>query len=275
MVGPKQRIRAARELWQKDLKEDAAALIFIATAGVSRMRRPREDGHSDRAAFTGFVCDEIVSITNGATCTPLRFPSTTQLPGIRTTENVPLEDIFYATWRCVMIHEARWPDEVYLTPTRTDSEYRTCIELPPDGRVGLPEEWILGLALAVESAIEVVLPDVDSFPVYCVLSGPVDDLGSNQFQFIDGQTKVPRVNVRNQQAIPLFSDEGAMKRFTEFCEIPDLFIGVLPDSQALRGFVERGDATDRFVFNTVPEERLPSSYSRESLLNQLSEIDGA
>ena len=174
-----------------------------------------------------------------------------------------------------MIHEARWPDEVLLTATRADSDYRTCIQVSPDGRLGLPEEWILGLAFAIENAAEVLLPSILSFPIYCVLSGPVEDLGSNMFQLKDGETKVPKVNVRNQQAVPLFSDETAMKEFTEFCDIPALFIGELPDIESLTHFVERLESNERFVFNPVPERRLPPSYSRESLVQQLSTITNA
>ncbi|MEO8270933.1 MAG: hypothetical protein ABI557_14515 [Aureliella sp.] len=82
------------------------------------------------------------------------------MPEIKPTENVPLEDVFYSCWRCVMIHEARWPPEVFLTPTKEDNEYSTCIELPPDGRLGLPEAWILGLADAVEHAADRVFSDL-------------------------------------------------------------------------------------------------------------------
>jgi hypothetical protein len=269
MDGPGKRIRAARELWDKGYKEDAAALIFIATAAVSRLRYPRDCGYSDKVAFTAFVSDEIATITNGATQKPLRFPKTTKLPEINVTENVPLEDVFYGAWRCVMIHEARWPSEVYLTESRTDNKYRTSIEMPPDGRLGLPEEWILGLAFAVEHAAEIVLPKIVRFPIYCVFSGPVKDLGSNLFQIMNGETKAPRVNVRSQHAVPIFSDEGAMKAFTKYYNIPNLFVGLLSDKESLRRFIEQGGEDERFIFNPIPEQKLPPSYSRESLLKHL------
>jgi len=111
--GPEKRIRTALKLWNDGDKEDAGALIFLATAAISRIRYPRELGCSDRTAFTEFIKEQIATITNGASPTTFRFPKTAQLPGIKVTENVPLEDIFYGCWRCVMLHEARWPQEVF------------------------------------------------------------------------------------------------------------------------------------------------------------------
>lgn len=154
MDGPLKRIVAASKLWDDGLKEDSAALIFIAAAAVSRLRYPR-DKYTDRESFLRFVRDEIATITCGATLKTFSFPKTTSLPGIRSETDVPLEEVFYATWRCVLIHEARWPQEVYLTETRLGSDYPTYIDITTDGRLGLPEQWILGFARAVESAPEV------------------------------------------------------------------------------------------------------------------------
>ncbi|MEO8270932.1 MAG: hypothetical protein ABI557_14510 [Aureliella sp.] len=64
--GPEKRIKAARKLWELGDKEDAAALIFVATAAISRLRFPRELGCRDRTAFTEFVKEQIATITNGA-----------------------------------------------------------------------------------------------------------------------------------------------------------------------------------------------------------------
>lgn len=267
--GLAKRIRAARKLWEDGDKEDAAALVFIATAAIARLRYPRETGCSDRTAFTGFVRDQTATITNGASPILLRFPQTTKLPGVKETRDVPLEDVFYGTWRCVMIHEARWPNEVYLTETRLNSHYRTYIELPPDGRLGLPEEWIVGLAFAVANAVEIVLPQVLEFPSYCVFSGPVDSLGSGNFQIRPNETKVPRVTVRNQQAVPIFTNENILKAFLEQNLIPELFVGELPDPVSLRGFVSYGLQDDRFILNPVIGKLLLPSYSRDSLLAML------
>ena len=266
MEGPLKRIQAATRLWNDGFKEDAAVLVFIATAAISRLRYPQGQGHTDRSAFTEFVREQIATITKGATNKPLQFPKTTKLPGVKVTENVPLEDIFYGTWRCVMIHEASWPTEVYLTETRTDSEYSTCIELPPDGRIGLPEEWILGLAFAVENSAEILVPKILRFPVYILLSGFVTDLGSNRYQFEYDKTKVPRVKVRNQQAVPLFTDEIIMQAFKNHYKEADFFVGMLPDNESLRDFIERAISSDRFIFNPEPEKTLLPSYSKEVLL---------
>ena len=50
MDGPLKRIEAAFKLWNDGLREDSAALIFIAAAAVSRLRYPR-DKHTDRESF--------------------------------------------------------------------------------------------------------------------------------------------------------------------------------------------------------------------------------
>jgi hypothetical protein len=251
-------------LWARGYKEDAAALVFVATVAVSRLRYTRETKCSDRKAFEGFVREQVATITNGASPTPLRFPRSTQLRGVKETENVPLEAVFYGTWRCVMIHEARWPDEVYLTKTRADTEYPVYIELPPDGRLGLPEEWILGLAFAVENAVEILVPQILDFPTYCIFSGPVRSLGSGQFQIKPNETKVPRIMVRNQQAVPIFTNEDALRVFMQQTQIPELSVGELPDLVSLSGFVGYGLKEDRFIFNPVVGELSLPSYSRDS-----------
>ena len=154
MDGPLKRVDAASKLWSDGLREDAAALIFMAAAAVSRLRYPR-DKHTDRESFLLFVRDEISKITWGATPKTFCFPKTISLPGIKSGIDVPLEDIFYSTLRCVLVHESRWPDEVYLTETRKGSDYPTYIEITAEGRLGLPEQWILGFARAVQTAPEV------------------------------------------------------------------------------------------------------------------------
>jgi len=247
--GPEKRIKTARKLWEAGDKEDAALLIFSATAAVSRLRFPRESGYRDKRAFTEFLKEQIATITSGAMQAPLRFPKTTRLPGINTTENVPLEDVIYSCWRCVMTHEARWPPEVYLTPTKEESEYSTCIEFPPDGRLGLPEAWILGLADAVENAAEIVLPRIMKFPVFCVL---------------------PRIKVRNQDAIPIFTEESLMKGFVDHQKIADVTIEQLPDMNA---FIKHGASSDRFVFNPVIGERPLPSYSMDTVLSSLGQYE--
>jgi hypothetical protein len=267
--GIEKRIRAAKTLWANGDKEDAAALVFIATAAISRLRFPQMAGYSDRAAFTGFISEQVATITNGASPNPLRFPQTTKLPGVKETQNVPLEDVFYGAWRCVLIHEAMWPDEVYLTETRVDSDYTTHIELPPDGRLGLPEQWILGLAFAVEKSVEIVLPQIFQFPSYVIFSGNVDSLESNQYQVRPGETKVPRLKVRNQQAIPIFTRESLMKKFIKQNYIPEPFIGGLHDLVSLRNFVAYSLKDDRFIFNPEIGKKPLPSYSRDSLLGAL------
>lgn len=269
VAGIIKRVQVARALWGDGHKEDAAALVFIATASLSRMRFPQKAGYTDRAAFTAFIRQEMATITNGTIPTPLYFPQTIKLPGIKDPKNVPLEDIFYGTWRCVMIHEAHWPDEVYLTETRAQGDYRTHIDLLPDGKLGLPEEWILGLAFAVENAVEITLTQILEFPIYCIFSGPITSLEDGSFQLKPNETKVPRLTVRNQQAIPIFTDESKMKNFIAQNSIPELAIGTLPDSIALRNFISYGTHDDRFVFNpTVGEVPLPS-YSKDLLLSAL------
>lgn len=269
--GPEKRIKAARKLWEAGDKEDAAMLIFVATAAISRLRFPRELGCQDKTAFTAFVKDQIATITSGAIQAPVRFPKTAKLPEIKTTENVPLEDVFYSCWRCVMIHEARWPPEVFLTPTREDSEYSTCIELPPDGRLGLPEAWILGLADAVENAAEIVLPRIVKFPVFCVLTGQVKwDAGGN-FEIQPGITKAPRIKVRNQDAIPVFTEESLMNGFVDHHQIADVAIGQLRDMNALRAFIMHGSSSDRFIFNPVIGEQPLPSYSMDTVLSSIGQ----
>jgi len=267
--GPVKRINGARKLWEDGDKENAAALIFIATAAISRLRFPRELGCTDKKAFTEFVKDQIAMITSGAMSAPVRFPKTSKLPDIKTTENVPLEDVFYSCWRCVMIHEARWPPEVYLTETKKDSEYSTYIELPPDGRLGLPEAWILGLADAVENAAEIVLPRIVKFPVFFLFAGQVKRDADGNFKFQPGVTKVPRIKVRNQDAIPVFTEETMIKRFVDHHKFADLEIGQLPDKNALRAFIMHGADKERFIFNPVIGEPPLPSYSLDTVLSSL------
>ena len=270
LKGPVKRVQTARKLWEDGDKEDAAALVFIATAAISRLRYPRGTGVSDRDAFTGFVRDQVATITNSASPSPLRFPQITKLPGVKETKNVPLEDVFYGAWRCVMIHEARWPDEVYLTETRTNTDYRTYIDLPQDGRLGLPEEWILGLAFAVENAVEILLPQILDFPSFCIWSGPMDALGSDQFQIRPQETKIFRLTVRNQQAIPIFTEENTMKSFIKQNQVPELFVGKFPDLNSLQEFVSYGLQDDRFIFNPIVGKKPLPTYSKDSLLATLA-----
>ncbi len=265
--GPLKRIRAARKLWKEGDKEDAAALVFVAVAAVARLRYPRNTC-SDREAYTKFIRDELATITDGASPASFHFPHTTKLPEIQRTENVALEEVLYGAWRCVMIHEARWPDEVYLTPTRANSDYPTYIDLPPDGRVGLPEEWILGLAFAVENAVEIALPRILKYPVYIVLSGPMDPMGAGMFQVKAQETKVPRMLVRNQQAIPVFTTVRGAEALIVQYQIPKPFVSPFADAAALRDFVVHGTQDDRFIFDPAAETLLPS-YSRDSLLAAL------
>ncbi|HUT95766.1 MAG TPA: hypothetical protein VMY37_40310 [Thermoguttaceae bacterium] len=264
--GPQKRIQAARKLWGDGDKEDAAALIFIAAAGISRIRQPKELGCSDRKAFTSFISDQVATITGGVCPKSLRFPRTCKLPGVKVTENVPLEDIFYGCWRCVMLHEARWPDEVYLTGTNAASKYSTSIELPPDGRLGLPESWILGLAYAVENAAEIILPQILRYPCFVVLSGPIDALPSGDFRFRPGETKVARVKVRNQPAVLVFTDKEKMRPFLEENEIPDRLIAQFSDCATLREFILYGSGNERFIFNPVVGEVPLPSYSLDCVV---------
>lgn len=264
--GAQKRIQAARKLWDDGDKEDAAALIFIAAAGISRIRHPKELGGSDRQAFTSFISDQVATITGGACRKPLRFPSTCKLPGVKVTENVPLEDIFYGCWRCVMLHEARWPDEAYLTGTHPDSEYSTSIQLQPDGRLGLPESWISGLAYAVENAAEIILPQILRYPCFVIMAGPTDPLPSGDYRFRPGETKVARITVRNQSAVPVFTDEQEMKPFLEENEIPDRLIAEFSDCATLREFVLYGASDERFIFNPVVGEVPLPSYSLDCVL---------
>lgn len=263
--GPVKRIRVARKLWETGEKEDAAALVFIATAAVARLRYPHNRVPSDRAAYTRFVRDQIATITNGAAPVSLRFPQITRLPGVKETRDVPLEDVFYGTWRCVLIHEARWPTEVYLTETRTSTDYRTYIELPPDGRLGLPEEWILGLAYAVENAVEILLHRILDFPSYCIFSGPTTYLGSNTFQIRPTETKIAKVTVRNQQAIPIFTNKEMLTEFIKQYQVPELTIAELSDRSSLRNLVDYGSQDDRFIFNPVFGNTPLPTYSRDTL----------
>lgn len=272
--GIRRRIKSARRLWDDGDKEDAAALIFIATAGVSRLRHPRP-GLRDKEAYISFVRDQIAMITKGAMPKPIRFPRTTKLPGIKTTENVPLEEIFYCVWRCSMVHEARWPGEVYLTGTRQDSDYSTYIDLPPDGRVGLPDQWILGLADAVENAVEIALPDQLVFPVLCVFSGEVEDLGSNTYQLIPGKTSLPKLKIRNQEAFPLFLDVETLNAHIGVPHPVEMHVMQFHDLAALAQFIKAGAMDERYVFNPILGAVPPPTYSRESLFKVLELLQSA
>lgn len=270
MDGPIKRIQGARELWRTGDKENAAILIFVATAGISRIRYP-SDTYKDWEAFTKFIRDEIATITNGAAPKPLTFPTKNwKLPvvmnlfGVKERKGATLEQIIYGVWRCMTIHEARWPDEVYLTETQTDTEYCQTIEILPDGKMGLPEVWILGLADAVEYAVEIMLPKILLFPMYILYSAPVMALGSNNFQWKPGETKIAQIKIRNQQAVPIFTAEEDMKTYTE--QNPDVSVGVLPNIDSLRNFVEHGGDAARFIFNPrVGDKPLPS-YTQASVL---------
>ena len=196
--GPTKRIQGARKLWKTGDKVNAAILFFVATAGISRIRYPRKTYRYDRDAFTKLISDEIATITNGAAPKSLLFPTdkwklpdiVMEIRGVKEAKKVSLEDIIYGVWRCVTIHEARWPDEVYLTKTPKNTKIHQTIELPNDGTMGLPEDWILGLADAVEYAVEFVLPKILRFPMYYIFSGPRKVLGLDNLQVIPGETKV-------------------------------------------------------------------------------------
>lgn len=263
--GPLMRIQAARKLWGEGFREDAAALIFIATAAISRVRYPREMGCSDRRAFTAFVAEQVATITNGVAPSPLCFPKTCKLPGVNTSQNVALEDIFYGCWRCVMIHEAKWPVQVYLTPETPSSRYNTTIKLEADGRLGLPEQWILGLAMAVEKSAEIILPQIMRYPCYAIFEK--DSISSSgNIQLIPGKSKVPTIDIRNQDAVPIFTNENTLKKFLNHHKIQHRLVGQFMNRNELIEFVHCGSADQRFIFDPIVGDNPLPSYSLDCVL---------
>jgi hypothetical protein len=186
------------------------------------------------------------------------------LPGVKETKDVPLEDIFYGCWRCVVIHEGHWPAQAPLTPTSTDGTQ--IIDLSSGSSVGLPEDWVLGIADAVENSIEMVFHNILRFPMYILCVGPRPPSGEKEFKLQPGNGYAT-VTVRNQLAVPIFTDENRMKPILE--HHPEFFVGVLPKLDYLRKTVEWLKDSDRFVFNPKFGEILPLSHTRGALLSTI------
>ncbi len=255
----------ATKLWDEGNKLDAAILFFVATAATSRIRYPRLK--HDREAFTRFVRDEFTAIIGSYESEPVKMPAWLELPGIKKPENFYSEDIFYHCWRCVVIHEARWSHEVYLTPSASDSDSPHIIDYASSKKIGLPEIWIKNLGKAVQETIEILLPTILSFPIYILYSGPTAPK-SGGFQIIPGKTNLMSEMIHNRPTTPLFTLEDTMKNIKE--NLVGVSVGQLPTLDSLIRYVNLLSDHQRYIFNPSNNRKLPHfPFSKSSLLSQL------
>ena len=248
------RIFDARSLWEQNRKDSAIALILIAAAAVSRMRYPRKH-FTDKEAFKKFIRDEFPTITGGAAVESLTLPKTCDLPEIQQTENVPIEDVFYSCWRCCMVHEAKFADEISFTPTNEGSRWRWTIEAHPDGTWAFPEEWLLNLAKAVEESAEVKLPELLEFPCF-ILMKHANQMADGMMS-IDASTQFPKMKVRNEDAFPIFTHESLLQKFVGS---QDCQVGRLDSAEQLAQLL-LGKKIDRVIFNpSIGDWPLPTYW---------------
>jgi len=92
---------------------------------------------------------------------------------------------------------------------------------------------------------------------------------NGEIEIQPGATKVPRIKVRNQNAIPVFTNESLVNEFVAPHESVDLTIGKLPDVGALREWIMVAASDDRFIFDPVEGERPLPSYAMDTVLSSL------
>jgi len=104
----------AAVLWEQKRYEGALLSLLVGIAATSRKRYPQETGLGDRVAFTKFLKEEILVLTQGgAENISIHLPQAN--PKYYPTKTVPLEDIFYTYIRCTMAHEGGLPKYIQFT----------------------------------------------------------------------------------------------------------------------------------------------------------------
>ena len=131
------RLDDARVLYAHGLREGALLSVLIAVAATSRKRYPK-GVMSDRQAFTGFVGEEMKSITGRVENFNVQFRG----------KMTPLQDLLYEFVRCKLAHEAELPEDIAFQPGEN-----LRVQCGED-RIVFSDALIDGLAHAVEQAPE-------------------------------------------------------------------------------------------------------------------------
>lgn len=153
----KTRIEDAKALWDLGRLEGAVIMVLVAVAATVRKRYPRPE--PDEKAYKKFIVEEISKITNGPMKNVEFFYDG--------KHRVPLEDIIYSCLRCSLVHEARLPQDIILTPPIKGDcgpHGRSPDGIPYDGKLfnrlsvddvfGFPIGWIWNLVRVVAEAPE-------------------------------------------------------------------------------------------------------------------------